>query len=64
MPQNDREYKMVEEVRRWRREAFEERSRQTVTERAEEEKRLIESLGLTRLVRKPGDAPPASRRTG
>lgn len=52
MAMNQHEPRMIEEVRRWRREVYEERRTQTPQERAEDERRVIESLGLTRLVRK------------
>lgn len=40
------ESKMLEEVRRWRREVYEERLGMTFEQRAEEDRRLAEELGL------------------
>lgn len=67
MATKPREYKMLEAVRRWRREVYEERSHQTPTQRAEGERKLIESLGLSHLVKKPGKpahSVPPQRRAG
>jgi hypothetical protein len=40
------ESKMLDEVRRWRKEAYEQRQRQTPAQRAEESERLAAALGL------------------
>jgi len=55
---------MLEEVRRWRREAFEARSKRSAAERAADEQKLIESLGLTHLVQPPADSAANTRRAG
>jgi hypothetical protein len=44
------ESKMIAEVRRWRKEVYEERSRQTLEGQIASDKALIESLGLKRLL--------------
>lgn len=64
MPTTRRESKMLEEVRRWRREAFEARSKRSAAERAADEQKLIESLGLTHLVQPPADSAANTRRAG
>ena len=57
------ESKMIEEVRRWRAEAYARRSMQTLEERAAEERKLAQEFGLRvmdpkQMVRPPIPSPP------
>lgn len=58
------ESRMLDEVRRWRREAYEARQRMTPEELEKHDARLAEKLGFSRLpiMKVPGDQPAADRR--
>lgn len=59
-----RESRMLEEVRRWRREVYERRKAMTPEERARADREAIERAGLSHLVKRTGSPSDARKRAG